>query len=207
MQYHADPSISAASSITLRMSYRIGRGEVGVLTFEPYKSALLPLWRFRTVPIARESSSALWKRFLEYEKEGDFVGMDMSRKFIQMGMTRAKRYANYKGGKKYDGGKEKGVQKEKSAGHEGKEEKEQASLVFREVWERCKVHESYVEMKRVFQSEQKAWDKLKKDEGVAVKTEGNEAINEAQDKKGACKGDRTKSEAPQEEIKIKMETE
>lgn len=57
------------------MSYRIGRGEQGVLTFEPYKSTLLPHWRFRTVAIARESSSVLWEKFLDYDNEDDFVGM------------------------------------------------------------------------------------------------------------------------------------
>lgn len=57
------------------MSYQIGRGEQGVLTFEPYKSQLLPHWRFRTVAIARESSEALWEKFLEYEFQDDFVGM------------------------------------------------------------------------------------------------------------------------------------
>lgn len=209
MQYHADPSMSAAKSTSLRMSYRIGRGEVGVLTFEPYKSALLPLWRFRTVPIARESSSALWERFLNYEKEGDFVGMDMSRKFIQMGMTRAKRYANYKGGRKYIGGKETGVQKEKSAGHEGKDEKELASLVFKEIWERCRVHEGYLDMKKEFQGEQKEWDRLKKeDKAVAVKTEVKEATNEALDSRGDYgKGIHRKSQrTPKEDANIKIET-
>lgn len=68
----------------LRMSYRIGRGEQGVLTFEPYKSMLLPLWRFRTVEIAKKSSADLWERFEEFGRLGDFVGMDMTRKFIQM---------------------------------------------------------------------------------------------------------------------------
>ena len=29
--------------------------------------------------------------------------MDMARKFLQMGYTRARRYANHRGGKKYDG--------------------------------------------------------------------------------------------------------
>ena len=29
--------------------------------------------------------------------------MDMARKFLQMGITRSRRYANHKGGKKYDG--------------------------------------------------------------------------------------------------------
>ena len=152
----------AVTSKTLRMAYRIGRGETGVLTFEPYKSALLPLWRFKTVPIAYESSSALWSRFLAYEAADDFVGMDMTRKFIQMGMTRAKRYANHKGGRKYTVGTEGKTELEKSKGHKGQEEKEEASRVFREVWERCKGHRGYVEMKERFLKEQKEWDKERK---------------------------------------------
>ena len=35
--------------------YRIGKGEQGVLIAEPYKSELLPLWRFKTPAIARTS--------------------------------------------------------------------------------------------------------------------------------------------------------
>src|ERR1700684_2006874 len=89
------------------MAYRIGRGEQGVLTYEPYKSFLLPHWRFRTVPIACTSSENLWEKFQQFYEEHDFMGMDMARKFIQMGMTRSKRYANYKGGRKYVDGKEK----------------------------------------------------------------------------------------------------
>jgi hypothetical protein len=66
------------------MSYRIGRGEQGVLTFEPYKSAILPLCRFRTPAVARKSAEDIWERFEVYDDEGDFVGMDMCRKFIQI---------------------------------------------------------------------------------------------------------------------------
>jgi hypothetical protein len=91
-----------------RMTYRIGRGETLVLTFEPYKSEILPLWRFKTPVIARKSSKEIFDKFLRYEKEDDFVGMDMSRKFLQMGMTRAKRYANHKGGQKYSKDREGG---------------------------------------------------------------------------------------------------
>lgn len=157
----ADPiSTPAAISKSLRMSYRIGRGETGVLTFEPYKSALLPLWKFRTPAIARHSSSVLWSKFLEYDTEDDFVGMDMCRKFIQMGMTRAKRYANHKGGRKYD--KDTGMELEKSAGHKGMEEKEEASQLFREVWERCKAHEGYRMKKEVFLKEQREWEREKR---------------------------------------------
>lgn len=67
-----------------RMSYRIGRGETGVLTFEPYKSEILPLWRFKTPAIARHSSQQIYSKFLEYDEQDDFVGMDMCRKFLQM---------------------------------------------------------------------------------------------------------------------------
>jgi hypothetical protein len=82
--------------------YRIGRGEQGVLLVEPYKSELLPLWRFRTPAIARKSADDLHAAYRRYEKRGDFVGMDMARKFLQMGYTRARRYANHAGGRKYD---------------------------------------------------------------------------------------------------------
>ncbi len=82
--------------------YRVGKGEQGVLLVEPYKSELLPLWRFRTPEIARESSQALYTMFEQYKAADDFVGMDMARKYIQMGYTRARRYANHKSGRKYD---------------------------------------------------------------------------------------------------------
>ncbi len=139
------------------MTYHIGRAESGVLTFEPYKSALLPYWRFKTVAIAKTSSSMLYQKFLDYYEDGDFPGMDMARKFIQMGMTRAKRYANYKGGRKYVDGKENGRKIEKSMGHKGKYEKEQASLVFKKVLEDCKAHEGYQELKKEFLKKQKEW--------------------------------------------------
>jgi hypothetical protein len=145
-----------STPLAKRMSYRIGRGEQGVLTFEPYKSALLPLWRFRTVPIAQKSAADLWRRFEEFDDQGDFVGMDMARKFIQMGMTRAKRYANHAGGRKY----KKGTRDElpKSEMHKGKNEKEEASLVFRQVWERCRAHQGYQQKRDEFLKDQRAWE-------------------------------------------------
>jgi hypothetical protein len=83
--------------------YRVGRGEQGVLTVQPYKDELLPLWRFRTPDVARESAAALRAAFDRYLAAGDLVGADMARKFLQMGFTRARRYANHPGGRKYDG--------------------------------------------------------------------------------------------------------
>lgn len=72
---------------------------MGVLSFEPYKSLILPYWAFRTVPIAQNSADVLWAIFKSYVQRDDFVGADMTRKYIQMGMTRARRYANHKGGR------------------------------------------------------------------------------------------------------------
>ena len=156
----------ALESKELRMSYRIARGEQGVLTFEPYKSILLPYWRFKTLPIAQVSSINLKRAFDHYVKAGDLVGADMARKFIQMGMTRAKRYANHKGGRKYDrtarevekdGGKR--MELPKSEGHEGQSEKLRASEIFREVWRGCTGDEGYAELKRGFLEEQREWDR------------------------------------------------
>lgn len=82
--------------------YRVGRGEQGVLTCEPYKSELLPLWRFKDEAQAKRSATALYRAFLAFREQADFVGMDMARKFVQMGYTRSRRYANNKSGRKYD---------------------------------------------------------------------------------------------------------
>lgn len=81
--------------------YQVGKGEQGVLSFEPYKSEILPYWRFKTPAIAEQSAKSIFELFEEYKQEDDFVGMDMTRKFLQMGYTRSRRYANHKSGKKY----------------------------------------------------------------------------------------------------------
>lgn len=82
--------------------YQIGRGEQGVLSVEPYKSEILPLWRFKNPDVARTSSDAIYRLFERYRDGGDFVGMDMARKFLQMGFTRARRYANHRSGRKWN---------------------------------------------------------------------------------------------------------
>ena len=143
-----------------RMSYRIARGEMGVLTFEPYKSEILPSWRFKTPSIARKSSAEIYAKFLAYNDADDFIGMDMSRKFLQMGMTRAKRYANHKGGRKYD--KTTGEELAKHDDFEGRAEKLEASLIFKQVWEKAKSHDGYQAKKERFIKEQKEWDKMQK---------------------------------------------
>ncbi len=82
--------------------YQIGRGEQGVLIAEPYKSEILPYWKFATPDMAEGSAKKIWQLFKAYGRQGDFVGMDMARKFLQMGFTRSRRYANHASGRKYD---------------------------------------------------------------------------------------------------------
>ena len=82
--------------------YRIGRGEQGVLLVRPYTDVICKHWRFKTLKEAKVSSQKIFDMYLDYRIQKDFVGMDMCRKFLEMGFTRARRYANHKDGKKYD---------------------------------------------------------------------------------------------------------
>ncbi|KAL0485996.1 selenocysteine insertion sequence-binding protein 2 [Acrasis kona] len=81
--------------------YRIGKGEQGVLSMQPYKGEILPFWRFKTPEIAQESAEKIYQMFLDYKKDKDFPGADMARKFLMMGWTRSRRYANHPSGRKY----------------------------------------------------------------------------------------------------------
>ena len=82
--------------------YRIGRGEQGVLLVRPYTDIICKHWRFKTPDTARRSAEKIYRMFESYKNKGDFIGMDMCRKFLEMGFTRARRYANHKDGKKYN---------------------------------------------------------------------------------------------------------
>ena len=137
--------------------------------------------------------------------------MDMCRKFLQMGMTRAKRYANFKGGRKYDYVKKepgsddenerKGerVEREKGKEHEGKEEKENASLVFRSWWDKARMHEGYKELKQEWQRKKKAWEKeagggkgVKKVESKDVVEKGRSMIKNEDNSDGERPGKKVK---------------
>ena len=154
------------SSPDIKFTYAIARGEMGVLSYEPYKSLVLPFWAFRTVPIAQSSANALWSIFQSFVERRDFVGADMTRKFIQMGMTRARRYANWKGGRKYakDGGKNERWDAEGVDGKEGKKrrEKAEASDVFKGYWRRCLEEEGYQTLKVEWMGEKKEWQTQRK---------------------------------------------
>ncbi|HFJ2042285.1 TPA: DUF4385 domain-containing protein [Salmonella enterica] len=136
------------SSIDFRQQpelYQVGRGEQGVLLVEPYKSEILPFWRYKDEASALKSAEQIYQLFEAYRQQDDFVGMDMARKFIQMGYTRARRYANYKGGKKYaeDG----------SLNTRGNDPiKAVAATVFKGWWDKIRQDEDYLKRKRQHQA-------------------------------------------------------
>jgi hypothetical protein len=122
--------------------YRIGKGEQGVLLIEPYKSEILPHWRFKTPEIARRSASKIYKMFLDYKAKEDFVGMDMARKFLQMGYTRSRRYSNHKSGRKYKEGTKEILQYQEDA------IKAESAKLFHEKWKKAREDKRYLELKK-----------------------------------------------------------
>ena len=145
--------------------YEIGRGQQGVLTCEPYKSELHPLWRFKTPHHAQESCEKILYKFYIYIKDDDFVGADMAKKYLHMGFTRARRYYNHSSGKKWT--------KEESICHYSglpstksyewkvlpydRTEKRflESSNIFKTYWEAARTDEKYLEMKNKFKKNKK----------------------------------------------------
>ncbi|MCA9766825.1 MAG: DUF4385 domain-containing protein [Carnobacterium sp.] len=124
--------------------YSVGRGEQGVLLVEPYKSEILPHWRFKTPEIAKNSSDKIYDIYLNYKENNDFVGMDMARKFLQMGYTRSRRYANHKSGKKYNENGEVKVR-------EIDLEKAKSASIFEEKWKLVREDQDYLKLKKKYQ--------------------------------------------------------
>jgi hypothetical protein len=147
--------------------YRVGVGEQGVLLVQPYKSEILPHWKFKTPLDAHESSEIIYQKFLTYLENKDFVGADMARKFLQMGYTRSRRYANHKSGKKYTqatGDTNEGETYPYSSGSKHKKnpvavyepdrftnEKAVSAEIFRQKWILAKENTDYQLQKAVFQ--------------------------------------------------------
>lgn len=122
--------------------YRIGKGEQGVLLVEPYKSEILPYWRFKTPDMAHHSANKIYEMFLHYKANHDFVGMDMARKFLQMGYTRSRRYANHKSGRKYVEGSKEVLQREADP------IKAESAKIFYEKWQQAREDKLYLELKK-----------------------------------------------------------
>ncbi len=132
------------TDLNTKKLYRIGRGEQGVLLVRPYTDDICRHWRFKDVDTARKSSTKIYEMYCDYKRQKDFIGMDMARKFLEMGFTRARRYANHKSGQKYD-----------SSGSVLPQEKDalvsvkaMAANIFKEVRDRVALDSEYVMMRK-----------------------------------------------------------
>ena len=129
-------------------AYRYRSGEQGVFKVQPYKDELLPDWGFKDEAAAEASVGALRETYRAYRDQKDFVGMDMVRKYLQMGFTRAMRYAKYPGGQKYD---EDGVERDPQQWADA--EKRAAAVVFRDAWQALTDDPAYQRLKERHQDE------------------------------------------------------
>lgn len=110
--------------------YHYTPNEKGVFRVQPYKDELLPHWSFKSAEAAKQSAGEIYQRYLTYRENGDLIGMDMARKYLRLGFTRAMRYAKYPGGKKYDDdGNEHKAQRWADA------DKRRAAIHFRDKWQ------------------------------------------------------------------------
>jgi hypothetical protein len=127
-----------------RQLYRIGRGEQGVLLVRPYTNDICAHWRFVDEETAVKSSDAIYKMFCTYRRNKDFIGMDMARKFLEMGFTRARRYANHSSGRKYDSNRK--VRPQESDWRTN--EKAKAAAVFKVIRDKAAYDPTYQQMRK-----------------------------------------------------------
>ena len=78
---------------------------------------------------------------MDYKAHNDFAGMDMTRKFLQMGYTSSRRYANHKSGQKYKAGTRQVLARKEDAS------KAESAKIFYEKWEKAREDNQYLQLK------------------------------------------------------------
>lgn len=127
--------------------YRVGRGQQGVLICQPYKSEILPHWRFKTEALAAKAVAKILEMFYDYLKRDEFVGADMAKKYLHMGFTRSRRYANHRDGRKWT--QEDGEWKVLPRAEDHATcEKAKAAVHFYNAWQEAKSNSTYLELKK-----------------------------------------------------------
>ena len=143
----------------VRKLYRIGRGEQGVLLVRPYTDDICQFWKFKTPKIAVKSAEHIYKMYADYRVLKDFIGMDMCRKFLEMGFTRARRYANHKNGKKYKDGKILPQEKDWATS-----EKAKSATIFKRYRDLVTTDKVYISMRKNWREFENANNNIQKSE-------------------------------------------
>ena len=149
--YHWIPNVNYRKNPTM---YRVGRGQQGVLTCEPYKSEICAHWRFKTPQLAEKSSDKILSMFYKYLEQKDFVGADMAKKFLHMGYTRSRRYANHRDGKKWNkvNGEWRILPQEIDA---MTCQKAKSAEIFKIAWQEARTNKQYLDMKKQWRKNEK----------------------------------------------------
>jgi hypothetical protein len=110
----------------------------------PYTNDICAHWRFVDENTARKSAAKIYSMFNDYGRRQDFIGMDMARKFLEMGFTRARRYANHSSGRKYaEDGKVRPQEVDWKTN-----EKAKAAAVFKEIRDKAAYDPKYQQMRK-----------------------------------------------------------
>jgi hypothetical protein len=136
------------------LMYKIGKGQQGVLTCEPYKSEICVHWRFKTPQLAQKSSEIILSMFYSYLEQKDFVGADMAKKFLHMGYTRSRRYANHRDGRKWSkiNGEWRVLPQEVDA---MTCQKAKSADIFKAAWKEARTNDQYLNMKKQWRKNEK----------------------------------------------------
>ena len=148
--YALDYKVLDFTDAETRKLYRIGRGEQGDLLVRPYTNDICAHWRFVDESTADQSSNKIYEMFCEYKRKKDFIGMDMARKFLEMGFTRARRYANHSSGRKYGRNREVLPQEKDWKVNE----KAKAAAVFKVIRDKAAYDPTYQEMRKEWRAQE-----------------------------------------------------
>ena len=111
----------------------------------PYTNDICAHWRFVDEDTARKSADTIYQMFCRFKTERDFIGMDMARKFLEMGFTRARRYANHSSGRKYY----QGTRKVRPQNKDWRTNtKAKSAAIFKEVRDKVAYDPTYKEMRK-----------------------------------------------------------
>lgn len=67
------------------LMYEVTNDLGGMYICEPYKTDLLSVWKFTDIKVSKSSALKLRDMFFSYVKCGDFVGADLTKKYLKAG--------------------------------------------------------------------------------------------------------------------------
>ena len=145
---------SITRPLTLQMrklaNFIVLEGRTRSATGTTYTNDICAHWRFVNENIARKSADKIYSMFCDYKEQQDFIGMDMARKFLEMGFTRARRYANHPSGKKY--ARDGSVSPQSPTALHC--EKSRSASVFKQMRDKAAYDEKYVTMRKIWRSQE-----------------------------------------------------